>query len=101
MKIYFSGILALAVAVGKSLEECLGLYFKMKNVAFAGKRPYPSEAFEKILKDAFGSETTMSSIVKPKYGNNFIIRALIGLATSFSTFPIVLRHYDNHGMLYL
>lgn len=60
------GILALAIAAGKTLKECLCLYFKMKDAAFSGKRPYPSEGFENILKDTFGETTTMADIDLPK-----------------------------------
>lgn len=61
------GILAMALATKKTLQESLCLYFKMKEVAFTGSRPYASEPFENILKETFGAETTMSSIQRPKY----------------------------------
>lgn len=48
------GILALALASGKTLKECLCLYFRMKELAFVGGRPYPSEALENILKESLG-----------------------------------------------
>ncbi|XP_034245059.1 85/88 kDa calcium-independent phospholipase A2-like [Thrips palmi] len=60
------GILALALAVGKSLQDCLCLYFRMKDSAFLGNRPYPNEPLEKILKDCFGADTVMSEITHPK-----------------------------------
>lgn len=60
------GILALALAVGKSLQECLCLYFKMKDTTFLGTRPYANEPLEKILKECFGSDTVMADIAHPK-----------------------------------
>lgn len=48
------GILALALASGKSLRECQRVYFRMKEHAFVGFRPYPSEPLENILKDILG-----------------------------------------------
>jgi hypothetical protein len=38
----------------------------MKDSAFCGNRPYPSEGFENILKDTFGETTTMADIEVPK-----------------------------------
>lgn len=51
------GILALALASGKSLRECQRLYFRMKEHAFVGIRPYPSEPLENILKECLGMLT--------------------------------------------
>ncbi|KAL0822332.1 hypothetical protein ABMA28_004431 [Loxostege sticticalis] len=60
------GILALALACGKSLRDCQRLYFRMKEVAFVGMRPYPSDPLENILKDCLGTETVMADIKHPK-----------------------------------
>ncbi|XP_014367859.2 85/88 kDa calcium-independent phospholipase A2 [Papilio machaon] len=60
------GILALALASGKNLRECQQLYFRMKEFAFAGLRPYPSEPLETILKDCLGTETVMADLSHPK-----------------------------------
>lgn len=60
------GILALALSTGKTLKECLCLYFRMKEYAFVGSRPYPSEQLESILKEALGTETVMADIKHPK-----------------------------------
>ncbi|XP_043252441.1 85/88 kDa calcium-independent phospholipase A2 [Colletes gigas] len=60
------GILALGLASGKSLRECQALYFRIKEEAFVGVRPYKSEALEKVLKDCLGSTTVMSDIKSPK-----------------------------------
>ena len=48
------GILALGIASGKSLKECQALYFRIKDNAFIGNRPYPSEPLENALKDSLG-----------------------------------------------
>lgn len=48
------GILALALSCEKTLRECQRLYFRMKEYAFVGMRPYPSDALEAILKECLG-----------------------------------------------
>ncbi|KAL0102550.1 hypothetical protein PUN28_018087 [Cardiocondyla obscurior] len=60
------GILALGLAAGKSLRECQALYFRIKENAFVGSRPYNSEGLEKVLKECLGADTVMSDIQKPK-----------------------------------
>lgn len=60
------GILALGLAVGKSLHECLCLYFRMKDITFVGKRPYASEPLEKLLKEIYGPDTVMTEVSHPK-----------------------------------
>ncbi|XP_059053783.1 85/88 kDa calcium-independent phospholipase A2 [Achroia grisella] len=60
------GILALALSCGKSLRECQRLYFRLKEQAFVGMRPYPSETLENMLKEALGTETVMADIKHPK-----------------------------------
>lgn len=60
------GILALALASGKSLMDCLFLYFRMKEVTFVGFRPYSSEALENVLKETFGTDSVMTNITHPK-----------------------------------
>ncbi|KAL1451791.1 hypothetical protein WDU94_006137 [Cyamophila willieti] len=59
-------VVALGLAVGKTLQECLCLYFRMKDVAFVGSRPYSSEGLENTLKEALGSTSVMSEITHPK-----------------------------------
>lgn len=60
------GILALGLASGKSMKECLCLYFRMKELTFVGMRPYGSEQLENILKESFGTDTVMADIKDPK-----------------------------------
>ena len=38
----------------------------MKEKAFVGSRPYPSEPLEAILKEALGIDTVMADIKDPK-----------------------------------
>lgn len=59
-------ILALALAAGKSLKESFCLYFRMKDHAFTGAKPYPSEPLETILQETLGSQTVMADITHPK-----------------------------------
>ncbi|XP_066992758.1 85/88 kDa calcium-independent phospholipase A2 [Anabrus simplex] len=60
------GILALGLAAGKTLRECLCLYIRMKEIAFMGSRPYNSEPLETMLKESLGSNNVMTSIKHPK-----------------------------------
>ncbi|KAF6214614.1 hypothetical protein GE061_009357 [Apolygus lucorum] len=60
------GMLALALAAGKSLKECLCIYFRMKDHAFVGFRPYNSEPLETMLKDVLGTDTVMGDIKNPR-----------------------------------
>uniref|UniRef100_A0A023F206 phospholipase A2 n=1 Tax=Triatoma infestans TaxID=30076 RepID=A0A023F206_TRIIF len=60
------GILALALAAGKTLKEALCLYFRMKDQTFSGFRPYSSEPLETMLKESLGTDTTMADIAHPK-----------------------------------
>ncbi|GAB1609791.1 85/88 kDa calcium-independent phospholipase A2-like [Argonauta hians] len=60
------GILALAIAQGKSLNYCKSFYFRMKNEIFFGKRPYSSDKLEQLLKQEFGEETVMADLKRPK-----------------------------------
>ena len=56
------GILCLALAVGKSPMECQGLYFKLKDKVFVGKRPYDVLPMEEFLKQEFGEELLMRDL---------------------------------------
>jgi len=56
------GILAIALAQGKSAVDCQRLYFEMKDKVFVGKRPYDAKPLEEFLKKEFGKNTTMSSL---------------------------------------
>ncbi|XP_024082546.1 85/88 kDa calcium-independent phospholipase A2 isoform X2 [Cimex lectularius] len=60
------GILALALAAGKTLKEALCIYFRMKDDIFQGRKPYNSEPLESLLKDVLGNDTTMADIMHPK-----------------------------------
>ena len=51
---------------GKSLHYCQGLYFRLKDEVFCGKRPYPSEPLEKFMKKEFGENTRMTEKDYPK-----------------------------------
>ncbi|XP_001604975.1 85/88 kDa calcium-independent phospholipase A2 isoform X1 [Nasonia vitripennis] len=60
------GILALGIATGKNLKECQALYFRIKDNAFVGRRPYDSEPLENALKETLGEVTVMADIQNPK-----------------------------------
>ncbi|KAG0711495.1 85/ calcium-independent phospholipase A2 [Chionoecetes opilio] len=61
------GILALALAQGKSIRYMQGLYFRLKDLVFLGRRPYDEKPLEEILKKEFGEETVMSDIKQVRY----------------------------------
>ena len=42
------------------------LYLRLKDLAFVGSRPYPSENLENVLKENLGEFTVMSDIKNPK-----------------------------------
>ncbi|XP_035912464.1 85/88 kDa calcium-independent phospholipase A2 isoform X3 [Anopheles stephensi] len=60
------GILALALGCGKTMKQCMCLYLRMKDQAFVGSRPYPSDALETVLKEQLGEFTVMSDIKHPR-----------------------------------
>lgn len=60
------GILALCLGAGKTMKQCMCLYLRMKDQAFVGSRPYPSEHLENLLKDTLGAHTVMTDIQHPK-----------------------------------
>lgn len=60
------GILALGLGAGKTMEQCLCLYLRMKEQAFIGSRPYASENLENLLKEELGAFSVMTDIVHPK-----------------------------------
>lgn len=60
------GILALALGVGKTMKQCMCLYLRMKEQAFVGSRPYPSDNLENLLKDNLGAHSVMTDIEYPK-----------------------------------
>ena len=60
------GILAIALAQGKSAVDCQRLYFQMKDKVFVGTRPYDAKPLEDFLKNEFGESSTMSSLTKTK-----------------------------------
>lgn len=59
--VLLGGILALGIAAGKSLKECQALYFRIKDNAFVGKRPYASEPLENALKETLGEQSKWKS----------------------------------------
>lgn len=51
------GIMALGIGAGKTMKQCLCLYLRMKDLAFVGSRPYPSDPLERVLKENLGEYT--------------------------------------------
>ncbi|XP_055531513.1 85/88 kDa calcium-independent phospholipase A2 isoform X2 [Wyeomyia smithii] len=60
------GILALGLGCGKTMKQCMCLYLRMKDQAFVGSRPYPSDLLESVLKEQLGEFTVMTDIKHPK-----------------------------------
>lgn len=48
------------------MKQCMCLYLRMKDLAFVGSRPYPSDPLESVLKENLGEYTVMSEIKHPK-----------------------------------
>jgi len=59
------GILALALATGKTAIECQYLYFRLKDKVFVDSKPYDTKPFEDLLVAEFGN-TKLSDIKHPK-----------------------------------
>ncbi|KAF2368937.1 Patatin-like phospholipase domain [Trinorchestia longiramus] len=59
-------ILALALALDKTPEYALGLYFRLKDSVFQGSRPYPEGPLEDVLKRELGETTVMADITGVK-----------------------------------
>lgn len=59
------GILALAIASGKSVLECQALYFRLKDKVFVDSKPYSTKPLEALLQETFGL-TKMKDIQNPK-----------------------------------
>jgi calcium-independent phospholipase A2 len=60
------GIVALALACGKSVAETQSIYLRLKDKVFVGERPYSAAVMEEFLKKEFGHQRKMSSISKPR-----------------------------------
>jgi calcium-independent phospholipase A2 len=60
------GILALALASGKTPLECQSIYIKLKEKVFVNSRPYKTEPLEELMRKEFGNETKMFDIKSPK-----------------------------------
>lgn len=59
------GILALALASGKSVQECQFLYFRLKDKVFVDSKPYDTKPLEELLQDSFGN-IKLCDIKQPK-----------------------------------
>ena len=66
VKIAYLYLIFFIYSTGFSVKETRGLYFGLKNSVFFGNRPYPSEPLETFLKQLFGEDTKMDTIVKHK-----------------------------------
>uniref|UniRef100_H2YF35 phospholipase A2 n=1 Tax=Ciona savignyi TaxID=51511 RepID=H2YF35_CIOSA len=83
------GILAIALALGRSAVEAQRLYFRFKDEVFVGSRPYSSEPMEVFLKKEFGEDTTMEIL---KDGPKLLITA--ALADRKPVHLHLFRNYD-------
>ncbi|XP_054724594.1 85/88 kDa calcium-independent phospholipase A2-like isoform X2 [Uloborus diversus] len=81
------GILALALATGKSMRECRSLYFRLKDKVFVGIRPYNADLLEAFLKEELGESTFMGDITNPK---------LMITATRCDRKPAILHIFRNY-----
>ncbi|CAH8665396.1 unnamed protein product [Heterobilharzia americana] len=56
------GAISLFVMCGKCLHCCRTLLFRFKDLVFCGKRPYPSETLETLMRNEFGENTVMTDL---------------------------------------
>ncbi|CAH8678264.1 unnamed protein product [Schistosoma haematobium] len=54
--------ISLFLVSGKCLHCCRTLLFRFKNLVFCGKRPYPPEPLEMLMRDEFGDNTVMTDL---------------------------------------
>lgn len=83
------GIAALAIATGRSLTDCRGVYFNvLRNKVLTKYPPFSDDIVERSLQDVFGNEEHMSSI---KEYNVAVITTLADCA------PPKLHIMSNYG----
>ena len=51
---------------GKTMRYAQGLYFRLKDEVFVGKRPYEAEPLENFMKREFGEQTRMTEVEYPR-----------------------------------
>ena len=51
---------------GKTVRYAQGLYFRLKDEVFCGKRPYESQPLENFMKREFGETTRMTEVEYPR-----------------------------------
>ncbi|CAH8669708.1 unnamed protein product [Dicrocoelium dendriticum] len=56
------GILSLLLLRGKCLRCCRRMLFGFKDSVFCGKRPYPAEGLEKVIRRELGEHTKMTDL---------------------------------------
>ncbi|OXA41011.1 Phospholipase A I [Folsomia candida] len=56
------GILALGLTTGRSVLECQGLYFQLKDQVFTGGKPYEVSKLETLYKNVFGHDKRLGDI---------------------------------------
>ena len=66
------GILALALAAGKSPLECMTLYIRLKDKVFVDSKPYNAKPLEELLQKEFGVETKLFDLRGPKYDHSLL-----------------------------
>ncbi|VDK78222.1 unnamed protein product, partial [Anisakis simplex] len=82
-------ILALALARGDSLRLCQGLYLRLKDDIFKGKKPYSDKTIEYFLQSHFGNSLSMAQIES---------RRVMVTATSVKKTTPELKLYRNYSL---
>ena len=85
-------ILALALADGTSMIECLRLYLRLKDDIFCTRfRPYDSKCIEQFLKEQFGENRKMNKL---KAGNTKVF-ATVTKADKIPNELVLMRNYGS------
>lgn len=93
------------LAMGKSIDEIRGIYFRFKEKVLTGDKPYSSEALESVIKEVSGTELKMKDIMK-KYGKYLIVPTVIANRRpmklhKFRSYPSVVEIFAESGKKHL
>ncbi|XP_017482055.1 PREDICTED: 85/88 kDa calcium-independent phospholipase A2-like, partial [Rhagoletis zephyria] len=93
------------LAMGKSIDEIRGIYFRFKEKVLTGDKPYSSEALESVIKEVAGTKMQMKDIMK-KHGKYLIVPTVIANRRpmklhKFRSYPSVVEIMAESGNKHL